>query len=139
MDKHYFDVAVPQTFKTDEELKQVLLKYNQDITPTIKPDNQIEFCYIPDEEQRRLQKGQIKINSPHVAGVSLTYLEGDSVTTRDGRKGTVLGSHWVDELVLYRYQDEPQKGFFLVKVDFGEHIEYHIRQDLSGDRFRRLS
>lgn len=138
MDKYYFDVAVPQTFKKDEELKQELLKYDQDIAPTIKPDGQLEFRYILDEDQKRLEKGQIRKNSPHVAGIPLTYQEGDSVTTRDGRKGTVLGSQWVDSLVLYRYQDEPQKGFFLVKVDFGEYIEYHIRQDLSGDRFREL-
>jgi len=77
-------------------------------------------------------------NSPHVCGFPITFSEGDRVTTRDGRVGTVLGSQWFDSLVLYRYHNEPRTGYFLVKVDFGDNTEDHIRQDLRGDRFRYL-
>ena len=54
------------------------------------------------------------------------------------REETVLGSNWIESLVLYRYSDEPRMGYFLVKVDFGDHIEYHVRNDLFSDRFRKL-
>jgi hypothetical protein len=85
-----------------------------------------------------IKKGDVGKNYPHVTGNALTYKEGDRVKTLDGRVGTVLGSSWIDELVLYRHDSQPRMGYFLVKVDFGDHIEYHIRQDLFGERFRQL-
>ena len=86
----------------------------------------------------RIEKGKMGHNCPHVGGIPIIFKEGDRVRTRDGREGTVLGSDWISSLVLYRYASEPRMGYFLVKVDFGDHIEYHTRQDLTGERFRQL-
>ena len=72
---------------------------------------------------------------PSIAGIPLTYWEGDEVKTRDGRVGTVLGYSWDHDLVVY-INDEPSKGFFIVTVDFETHTEKFLRHDLSGERFR---
>ncbi len=74
---------------------------------------------------------------PAIAGIPITFQEGDEVKTKDGRKGTVLGYSWEHDLVLYD-KGIPSKGFFIVTVDFVDHTEKHIRQDLSGKRFKKL-
>ena len=71
---------------------------------------------------------------PSIAGIPLTYWEGDEVKTRDGRVGTVLGYSWEHDLVIC-IDGEPSKGFFVVTVDFGDHTEQFLRHDLSGKRF----
>ena len=78
------------------------------------------------------RKPYMKQNWPHIAGIALTYKEGDKVMTKDGREGTVLGSKWEHELVLYRNNEKPEKGYFIVTLDFGDHTEKHIRDDLIG-------
>ena len=71
---------------------------------------------------------------PSIAGTPVTYWEGDEVKTRDGRVGTVLGYSWKHDLVIY-IDGVPSKGFFIVIVDFGDHVERFLRHDLSGKRF----
>ena len=71
---------------------------------------------------------------PSIAGCPVCYFEGDEVTTRDGRVGTVLGYNWDHDLVLYK-DGKPSKGFFIVIVDFVTYTEKFIRHDLTGKRF----
>ena len=75
-------------------------------------------------------------NWPSVAGIPITYQEGDEVITRDGRIGTVIGYSWKHDLVIFQ-NDKVSKGFFLVTVDFEGHTEDFLRHDLSGRRFGR--
>jgi len=49
--KWYFDVSTPLVTNSDDILKKELQKYGQDISPCIRPDNQIEFRYIPDKSR----------------------------------------------------------------------------------------
>ena len=80
----------------------------------------------------------MKQHWPAIAGVPVTYWEGDRVKTKDEREGTVLGYDWEHDLVIYDEKGVPSKGFFIVTVDFGDYIEKHIRQNLSGDRFKTI-
>ena len=136
--KTYLDVAFPVLGASNDELRKLLTKYNQEAAVRIEPDGDVSFDILDESKRVRIKKGEIGYNSPHVGGIPIIYKEGDRVRTRNGREGTVLGSDWIASLVLYRYESEPRMGYFLVKVDFGDHFEYHIRQDLSGDRFRQL-
>ena len=77
----------------------------------------------------------MKQHWPAIAGVPVTYWEGDTVKTKDDREGTVLGYDWEHDLVIYDEKGVPSKGFFIVTVDFGDRIEKFLRHDLSGDRF----
>ena len=136
--KTYLDVAYPVHNASPDELRQLLSKYNQEAAVRIDPDGDVSFDVLDDKKRVRIEKGKMGYNSPHVGGIPIIFKEGDRVKTKDGREGTVLGSDWISSLVLYRYQSEPRMGYFLVKVDFGDHFEYHIRQDLTGERFRQL-
>ncbi len=78
----------------------------------------------------------MKQHHPSVAGVPFVHQEGDTVRTRDGRKGTVLGYTWENDLVIWK-DGIPSKGFFIVIVDFGNYTEKFLRHDLSGKRFSR--
>lgn len=77
----------------------------------------------------------MKQHWPAIAGMPVTYWEGDEVKTRDGRKGTVLGYSWEHDLVIYK-DGMPSKGVFIVTIDFGDHTENYLRHDLSGKRLR---
>ena len=136
--KSYTDIGFIELGASNDKLRKLLYEHNQEAAVRIDPDGTVSFDVLIESERPRLKKGEIGQNSPHVTGVPITFNEGDRVKTIDGRVGTVLGSNWFDELTLYRYESEPRLGYFLVKVDFGDHIEYHIRQDLSGERFRQL-
>ncbi|MDE1843755.1 MAG: hypothetical protein KGI10_00335 [Thaumarchaeota archaeon] len=76
----------------------------------------------------------MKQHFPSIAGVPVVHWEGDTVRTRDGRQGTVLGYTWENDLVIWK-DGMPSKGFFIVTVDFGNHTERFLRHDLSGKRF----
>lgn len=76
----------------------------------------------------------MKQHSPSIAGFPVVYTEGDSVKTRDGREGIVLGYTWENDLVIWK-DGIQSKGFFIVTVDFGNHTEKFLRHDLSGKRF----
>ena len=123
---------------SDEKLKQFLIKHNSEASLTIKPDGDVIFRILDEKFRKRVTPGTVAKNLQRVVGAPLVFREGDKVTTRDGRVGTVLGSFWLDDLVLYRYNDEPRKGYFVVKVEFENYYEYHIRQDLEGSRFNQL-
>ena len=73
---------------------------------------------------------------PSIAGIPVTYLEGDEVRTRDGKVGTVLGYEWEHDFVNF-VNGRPSKGFFIVTVDFGTYTQKYLRHDLSGKRFSR--
>jgi len=136
--KIYTDIAFPVSGASPDELRDLLDKYNQEVAVCIDPDGEVSFDVLDEGKRHRIKKGAVGHNSPHVSGFPITYKEGDRVKTKDGREGTVLGSDWIDDLVLYRYENESRIGYFLVKIDFDDHIEYHIRNDLSGERFRQL-
>ena len=76
----------------------------------------------------------VRQHFPSVAGVPVVYWKGDDVKTRDGRKGTVLGYTWENDLVIWK-DGLPSKGFFIVTVDHGEYTAKYLRHDLSGKRF----
>jgi len=72
---------------------------------------------------------------PAIAGTPVTFQPGDKVITRGGKVGKVLKSSWKHDLVLYRDpKKEPEKGFFIVTVDFGGYKSDFLRHDLSGQR-----
>ena len=71
---------------------------------------------------------------PSVAGVPVVCWKGDSVKTRDGREGIVLGYTWENDLVIWK-DGVPSKGFFIVTVDFGSYAEKFLQHDLGGKRF----
>jgi len=136
--KTYLDVAYPIHNASPDELRQLLSKYNQEAAVRIDADGEVSFDILDESKRSRIENGKTGHNYPHLGGIPITFKEGDRVKTKDGRGGTVLGSDWVGDLVLYRYNDEPRMGYFIVRVDFGDHIEYHIRNDLLCDRFRKL-
>ena len=76
----------------------------------------------------------MKQHFPSIAGVPVVYREGDTVRTRDGRKCTVLGYTWENDLVIWK-DGVPSKGFFIVTVDFGNYTEKFLRHDLIGKQF----
>ncbi len=78
-------------------------------------------------------KGAVIGNWPVVSGFPITFSLDDEVTTRDERKGICVGSLWTPNLVNYR---NFRTGYFVVKVDFSGDYEYHIRNDLVGDRIK---
>lgn len=123
---------------TSDELRVLLDRYNQEVALRISPKGEASFDYLEEKDRHRLVKNQVGRNVSKIKGIAVTFQTGDEVWTRDGRKGIVLGSFWDKDLVLYRYENEPRKGYYIVIVDFEDHIEKHIRNDLSGARFRKL-
>jgi hypothetical protein len=123
---------------SSEELRELLSKYNQEAALCITPEGEISFDYLEERNRHRLAKNQVGRNVSKINGIDVTFQTGDEVWTKDGRKGIVLGSFWAEDLVLYRYESEPRKGYYVILVDFEDHIERHIRNDLIGARFRRL-
>lgn len=49
---------------------------------------------------------------PAIAGCEICYYEGDEVTTRDSRKGIVLGKKWEHDLTIYK-DGIPRRAFSL--------------------------
>jgi hypothetical protein len=134
----YFDASKIVHDASPEELLELLIKYNQEASARIDPNGDTSFDILDENKRKRIPKDKVGYNFPHVAGFSITYQEGDRVQTPDGRTGTVLGSVWLEDLTLYRHNNEPRIGYFLVKIDFGDHTELHIRNDLRGSRLRYL-
>jgi hypothetical protein len=123
---------------TPEQLRVLLQKHSQEAAVTITPENEIYFDYLEESKRNRIPQGQTGINSASINGFEVTFRESDKVVTPDNRIGTVLGSIWIENLTLYRYNNEPRIGYFLVKVDFEDHTELFLRNDLKGNRFRQL-
>ena len=121
-----------------EKLRELLGKYNQEAALRITPEGVVSFDYLEEKDRHRLARNQVGRNVSKIKGIAVTFHTGDQVWTRDGRKGIVLGSYWDGDLVLYRHECEPRRGYHIVVVDFEDHIEKHIRNDLSGARFRKL-
>lgn len=134
----YYDIMTPRTFKSDIEVKNYLIEHDHEAMPAILSDCNVIINYVDELDRRPVKEGIIGKNVPAVGGIPLTYIEGDIVRTKDGREGTVLGYRWIDNLILYRYGNQPRRGFFVVSVDFGDHAEWYLRNDLSGTRFKKL-
>ena len=73
--------------------------------------------------------------TPHIAGIEISYQPGDKVKTRDGRDGKCVGSIWTVDLIN---DEKLDVGDFISKIDFGDHFEYHDRDDLTGSRFKSI-
>ena len=123
---------------TPEELRALLRKYDQEAAVCIDPNGDVSFDCLEESKRHRIPRGKAEKNLPSIRGFPVTFQEGDKVTLPDSREGIVLGSVWIEDLTLYRYNNEPRIGYFLVKVDFGDHTELLIRNDLKGSRFRYL-
>jgi len=123
----YYDVVHP-IFGTEKNIKEILIKNNHEASPKIGKDGNITICILEDKDRPLIPKGKVGFNPPAVAGVPITFCDGDDVKTKDGRKGIVLGSHYLEHLVLYDNQNQPRHGYFVVKVDIDGKIEYHIRK-----------
>ena len=69
----------------------------------------------------------------------ITFKPGEFVETRDGRKGKVLGSIFIDDVVFFGKQRRgPSIGHWVVKVDFGDYKEYFVRGDVKGGQTWRI-
>src|SRR2546427_1483158 len=90
----YTDAAFPVYDASNEDLRRLLLKYDQEAAVKIHEDGDFSFDFLDERDRVRIKKGEIGHNSPHVNGFPVTYKEGDIVRARDDRVGTVLGSHW---------------------------------------------
>lgn len=64
--KTYLDVAIPVYGASKDELRQLLLKYNQEAAAKIDPDGEVSFDILDESKRLRIQKGKIGHNSPHV-------------------------------------------------------------------------
>ncbi len=69
----------------------------------------------------------------------ITFKPGEFVETRDGRKGKVLGSIFIDDVVFFEEQRRgPSIGHWVVKVDFDDYKEYFVRGDVKGGQTWRI-
>lgn len=134
----YYDAARVFSFDNDEQLKEILIKWDNEASPSISPDGKLTINTIPVTLREKIPKGEVWHNKPAVAGIKITFCEGDSVITKDGRCGTVLGNHWISSLVINDELNQPRSGYFLVDVDIDGKIESHIRNNLSGERIRQI-
>ncbi len=136
--KSYTDVGCILRGATKEELVQKLIENDQEAAIRVDQDGTISFDFLDESMCPPVKRGEVGHNSPYINDIPITFQDGDKVTTRDGREGIVLESVWFPSNVLYRYNDEPRMGYYYIKVDFGDHYEYHLRLDLTGNRFRKL-
>jgi len=120
--------------RTDKEFQDFLSDY---IKEPILGGSLFEVNYrlVKKKDRKNIKKNDfVFIKWPHVGGVPLTYWPDDQVITKDGRKGLVEGSIFLFDLVIFE-KGKPSAAHFVVKVNFGDYSEYHVREDLSGERF----
>ena len=134
----YCDVAEAFSFDTDEQLKEILIKWDNEASPSISSDGTVTINTIPVTLRKKIPKGEVWCNKPAVAGIPITFCEGDAVITKDCRSGTVLGNHWISSLVINDELNQPRSGYFVVNVEIDGRIESHIRNNLSGERIKQL-
>ena len=132
------DVAEVFSFDNDEQLKEILIKWDNEASPSISSDGKLTINTIPVTLRKKIPKGEVWYNKPAVAGIPITFGDGDKVITKDGRTGTVLGSKWIDSLVINDELNQPRSGYFLVDVEIDGKVESHIRNNLSGERIKQL-
>ncbi len=119
--------------KTDKEFQDFLSDYIKEPILGGSPSED-NYRLVKKTDRKKIKKNDfVFIKWPHVAGVPLTYWSGDQVITKDGRKGVVEGSIFLYDLVIFE-KGKPSAAHFVVKVNFGDYIEYHVREDLSGKR-----
>ncbi len=120
--------------ETDKEFQDFLSDYIKEPILGGSPSGD-KYRLVKKKDRKKIKKNDfVYIKWPHVGGVPLTYWPGDQVITKDGRKGLVEGSIFLFELVIFE-KGKPSAAHFVVKVNFGDYIEYHVREDLSGERF----
>ena len=122
------------TFSDVDELKDRLIKSDNEASPTISKDGKVIIYTIPVTLRKRIPPGEIRYNKSSVAKFLISFWEGDRVTTKDGRKGIVLGNNWLTKLVLYDELNQPRSGYYLVEVEIDGNVELHLRNNLSGER-----
>ena len=123
--------------KNDPEFLEFLKNYITEPSRKNCPIDRIKKLLVPKECAGTIKNQKIIFRSPHVGGVPITYVPGDEVTTKDGRKGITVDSIYLIELASFP-DGIPTIGHFAVKVQFEDHCEYHIRQTLRGKRFRTV-
>jgi len=124
--------------ETDREFQDFLSDY---IKEPILGGSPLEDNYrlVKKNDRKKIKQNDLVFfNWPHIGGIVLTYYPGDEVITKDGRKGLVEGSIHLFELVIFE-KGKPNVGHFVVKVNFEDQIEYHVREDLVGERFGNAS
>ncbi len=133
-----FNAASATHFDSNEQLKKILIASDNEASTTISPDGTVTIYTIPVTLREKIPKGEKWYNKPAVGGIPITFHEGDAVITKDGRRGIVLSSKWIWELVLYDELNQARSGYFLVDVEINGKTEQHIRNNLSGERIKQL-
>ncbi len=124
--------------RTDKEFQDFLSDY---IKEPILGGSLFEVNYrlVKKKDRKNIKKNDIVfLKYPHAGGIALTYFPGDEVITKDGRKGLVEGSILLSNLVIFE-KGEPTTYHYVVKVNFGDYNEYHVREDLNGKRIDNSS
>ena len=111
--KSYIDISFTVCGASNDELRKLLDENNQETAARIDPDGEISFDTLGESKRRRLRKGEIGFNSPHVNGVPITFKEGDRIRTfynvakENGRKLVVKLK---DCYYLKHLSNDPQLG-----------------------------
>ena len=106
--KIYYDVVNTLHIDNDDQLKEILIEYDNEASPAISSDGKVTIYTLPVNLRRKIPKGEVWFNKPAVGGIPISFCEGDAVLTKDGRDGTVLGSRWIWKLVLYDEFNQPR-------------------------------
>jgi len=119
--------------ETDKEFQDFLLDYIKEPVLGGSPSGD-KYRLVKKKDGNKIKQNDIVFfKYPHASGIALTYFPGDKVITKDGRKGLVEGSILLSDLVIFE-KGKPTSYHYVVKVNFGDYSEYHVREDLSGKR-----
>ena len=119
--------------ETDKEFQDFLSDYIKEPVLGGSPF-EVNYRLVKKKDVNKIKQNDIVFfKYPHASGIALTYFPGDEVITKDGRKGLVEGSILLSDLVIFE-KGKPTSYHYVVKVNFGDYSEYHVREDLSGKR-----
>ena len=119
--------------ETDKEFQDFLSDYIKEPILGGSP-SEVNYRLVKKKDRNKIKQNDIVFfKYPHSPGIALTYFPGDEVITKDGRKGLVEGSILLPDLVIFE-KEKPTADHYVVKVNFGDYSEYHVREDLSGKR-----
>ncbi len=120
--------------RTDKEFQDFLSDYIKE--PVLGGSSlEVNYRIVKKKDGNKIKQNDIVFfKYPHSPGIALTYFPGDEVITKDGRKGLVEGSILLSDLVIFE-KGKPTSDHYVVKVNFDDYSEYHVREDLSGERF----
>lgn len=119
----------------DPEFQKFLGGYVKEQGPYTHAIGTRQNRLVKKAETGKLDKNQF-LGHGYFLGAScypITFKPGEFVETREGRKGKVLGSIFMDDLVFFEERRSgPSVGHWVVKVDFGDFKEYFVRGDVKG-------